>query len=149
MIVPSPKNPGALRVLLAEDNPANRKVATYVLEKRGHLVEIATNGEEAAALAKETRYDVILMDLQMPVMDGWEATIVIRKHEGDGRRVPIIALTAHVQDGDRNRWLAAGMDGYLTKPLTEAGLLAALDRIVAAADSDGLGCNTVGRHSDS
>ena len=107
----------ALRILLVEDNPANQKLATYILRDRGHLVEIAGDGQEAIALSRQNRYDVILMDVQMPGMDGLEATAAIRKHEDGGRRVPIIAMTAHAMKGDRDRCLAAGMDGYLPKPV--------------------------------
>ena len=106
-----------LRILLAEDNPANQKLATYVLQDRGHLVEIAGDGQEAIRLTERNRYDVILMDVQMPGMNGLEATAAIRKREDGGRRVPIIAMTAHAMKGDREKCLAAGMDGYLSKPI--------------------------------
>ncbi|MGA2067509.1 MAG: response regulator [Thermoguttaceae bacterium] len=106
-----------LRILLVEDNPANQKLANYILQDRGHLVEIAGDGEEAICLAQANRYDVILMDVQMPGMNGLEATAAIRKRETGGRRVPIIAMTAHAMKADRDRCLAAGMDGYLSKPV--------------------------------
>ena len=108
----------SLRVLLAEDNAVNRKVATRLLEKRGHHVVVTSNGKEAlAALGKDT-YDLVLMDVQMPEMDGLEATRTIRGLEqGTGFHQQIIALTAHAMSGDRERCLEAGMDGYLTKPL--------------------------------
>ena len=114
-----------LRILLVEDNPANQKLATYILQDRGHLLEIAGDGQEAIYLAEQNRYDVILMDVQMPGMNGLEATAAIRKRENGGRRVPIIAMTAHAMTGDRERCLEHGMDGYLSKPI-EAGKMIAL-----------------------
>jgi CheY-like chemotaxis protein len=105
-----------LRILLVEDNPANQKLATYVLEDRGHLVEVAGDGQEAVGLTEKNSYDVILMDVQMPGMNGLEATAAIRRREHDGRRIPIIAMTAHAMRGDRERCLAVGMDGYLLHP---------------------------------
>jgi CheY-like chemotaxis protein len=104
-----------LRILLVEDNPANQKLATYILADRGHAVEIAGDGQEAVHLTEQNRYDVILMDVQMPGMNGLEATAAIRNREGGGSRVPIIAMTAHALKGDRDHCLAAGMDGYLSK----------------------------------
>jgi len=108
----------SLRVLLAEDNPVNRRLATRLLEKRGHSVAVAGDGREAlAAIAKE-RFDLVLMDLQMPEMDGFEATAAIReKEKTSGAHLWIVALTAHAMKGDRERCLAGGMDGYLTKPI--------------------------------
>ena len=91
-----------LRILLVEDNPANQKLATYILQDRGHLVEIAGDGQEAVGLTEQNRYDVILMDVQMPGMNGLEATAAIRKREDGGSRVPIIAMTAHAMKGDRS-----------------------------------------------
>lgn len=114
-----------LRILLVEDNPANQKLATYILQDRGHLVEIAGDGQEAIHLAQQNRYDVILMDVQMPGMDGLEAAAAIRTRENGGRRVPIIAVTAHAMKGDRDQCLEHGMDGYLSKPI-EAGQMIAL-----------------------
>jgi PAS domain S-box-containing protein len=107
-----------LRVLLAEDNPVNQRLATRLLEKRGHRVTITANGHEVVqALANQT-FDLLLMDVQMPEMDGFEATAVIREREKhNGAHIPIIALTAHAMKGDRERCLAAGMDGYLSKPI--------------------------------
>jgi PAS domain S-box-containing protein len=117
-----------LRILLAEDNPANQKLATYVLQDRGHLVEIAGDGQEAIRLTERNRYDVILMDVQMPEMNGLEATAAIRKREeGGSRRVPIIAMTAHAMKGDREKCLAAGMDGYLSKPIDAHEMIALVE----------------------
>jgi CheY-like chemotaxis protein len=109
-----------LRILLVEDNPTNQKLATYILQDRGHVVEIAADGHEALSLTEQNRYDLILMDLQMPGMSGLEATAAIRAREAEkglGTSVPIVAMTAHAMKGDRERCLAADMDGYLAKPV--------------------------------
>ena len=110
-----------------EDNLANQKLAAYILRERGHLVEIAENGKEAIRLASQTRYDVILMDVQMPEFNGLEATAAIRNREWGGRRIPIVAMTAHALQSDRDRCLAAGMDGYLCKPVKREELIEAVD----------------------
>jgi len=118
-----------LRVLLAEDNGVNQKVASTILKKIGVRVDVVENGAESVRAAAERRYDLILMDCQMPEMDGFEATRAIRAREAEtGVRVPIIALTAHAMQGDRERCLESGMDDYLTKPLQRDALLAALKR---------------------
>jgi PAS domain S-box-containing protein len=123
-----------LSVLVAEDNQVNQFLATRLLEKRGHRVRMTSNGREALeALAKE-RFDLVLMDVQMPEMDGLQATSELRKIEkerGDGHRQPIIALTAHAMKGDQERCIAAGMDGYLTKPIGPRELDAVLEIYVA------------------
>jgi two-component system sensor histidine kinase/response regulator len=118
-----------LRLLLAEDNAINRKVATGLLEKRGHTVVPAANGKLALeALARES-FDIVLMDVQMPEMDGFEATRLQRERESiDGTRVPIIAMTAHAMAGDREKCLAAGMDDYVSKPIDAHKLVEALAR---------------------
>ena len=107
-----------MKVLLAEDNAVNRTLATRLLQKHGHTVVVVENGRQALdALERET-VDLVLMDVQMPEMDGMEATAAIReKEKGTGVHQPIIALTAHAMKGDRERCLAAGMDGYLSKPI--------------------------------
>jgi CheY-like chemotaxis protein/HPt (histidine-containing phosphotransfer) domain-containing protein len=116
-----------LKILLAEDNAVNRKLAGFMLEKDGHAVQVAVNGKEALAACERESYDVVLMDLAMPEMDGFEATAAIRAREkSTGRHVPIIAMTAHALTGDRERCLEAGMDGYVSKPFRRAGLLEAL-----------------------
>ena len=108
----------ALRVLLAEDNLVNQRLALRLLEKAGHTVRVAGNGRQALQALERDRFDVVLMDVQMPEMDGMEATAVIRQREKTtGSHLPIIALTAHAMKGDRDRCLAAGMDGCLSKPL--------------------------------
>jgi len=107
-----------LSVLLAEDMPANQKVVQRILEKRGHAVEIAHNGRDAIDMYKQDSFDVILMDVQMPSVDGLQATRVIRGQEDSHRaRIPIVALTAHAMRGDRQRCLSAGMDAYIAKPV--------------------------------
>ena len=111
-----------LRVLLAEDTIANQKVVKSILTKRGHTVEIARNGREVVEKIGAKPFDIVLMDVQMPIMDGLEATTHIRAHE-HGPRVPIVAITAHVLPGDRERCLAAGMDGYLAKPISTEDLI--------------------------
>jgi two-component system, sensor histidine kinase len=119
-----------LRVLLAEDNLVNQKLAARVLEKRGHRVTVAGDGRTALeALARET-FDVVLMDVQMPVMDGFEATAAIREEERrTGKHLAIIALTAHAIKGDEERCLAAGMDAYVSKPLQPPVLFETISRV--------------------
>lgn len=113
----------SLNVLVTDDNLVNQRLVTRLLEKRGHRVTTASNGLEAVESAQKEAYDLILMDVQMPRMDGFEATAKIREKEnGTDSRVPIIALTAHAMKGDRERCIAAGMDGYLTKPIRVAEL---------------------------
>jgi PAS domain S-box-containing protein len=108
----------SLRVLLAEDNPVNQTLAMRILEKLGHKVKIVNNGREALGRSQAEEFDLILMDVQMPEMDGLEATIAIRDAEaGTGKHVPIVAMTAHAMKGDREKCLSAGMDGYLSKPI--------------------------------
>jgi two-component system, sensor histidine kinase and response regulator len=110
----------SLRVLLAEDNRVNQMLASRLLEKRGHHVAVAKNGREALEVLTKDSFDLVLMDLQMPEMDGLEATAALRQDEmrrGNGRHQPVIALTAYAMKGDQERCLAAGMDGYLTKPI--------------------------------
>ena len=125
-----------LRLLLAEDNLVNQKIACRVLEKQGHHVTVAADGRQAiAALAREP-FDVVLMDVQMPEMDGFEATAAIRAAEqGTGRHLPIIAMTAHAMQRDRERCLAAGMDDYISKPLNTPLLLEMLQRFALAIDA--------------
>jgi len=107
-----------LQVLLAEDNAVNRELAITVLRKMGHNVVSVVNGQQALAAWEAGGFDLILMDVQMPSMDGLEATSLIREREkGTGRHIPIIGLTAHAMTGDREHGLAAGMDEYVTKPI--------------------------------
>jgi PAS domain S-box-containing protein len=119
-----------LRILLAEDNLINRALAMGILEKRGHSLVPAMNGREALEIAGTGKFDLILMDVQMPEMGGLEATARIRETErGTGRHTPIIAMTAHAMAGDRQRCLAAGMDDYLSKPLEKMELLGMIARV--------------------
>jgi CheY-like chemotaxis protein len=119
------------RILLAEDNPVNQKVAVRVLERHGHHVEVAEDGAAAVEAAKRGIFDLILMDLQMPNMDGFEAVAHIRKFEGgSGRHIPIVAMTAHVLSGDRERCLQAGMDAYLPKPVRPGQLLETIEPLL-------------------
>jgi len=123
--LPPPKPAKPLNILLAEDNPINQRLAQRLVEKRGHTIIFASNGQEALNLFAENRYDLILMDIQMPDMDGLEATAAIRKMEElqkERDRVLIVALTAHAMKGDREKCMAAGMDRYLSKPLRSAEL---------------------------
>ncbi len=120
-----------LHVLLVEDNLINQKVATNLLERRGHTVRIAQNGREAVEACGRAEFDVILMDLQMPEMGGLEATHRIRTREGAvGHHTPIIAMTAHAMKGDRERCLAAGMDSYVAKPIKPAEFFDVLESTV-------------------
>jgi PAS domain S-box-containing protein len=119
----------ALRVLLAEDNPINQKVAVGVLRRLGHSVRVTASGREALAAMEEQEFDVILMDVQMPEMDGFAATAAIRAREaGTGRHLPIIAMTARAMKGDEEECLRAGMDAYLSKPFQPADLARVLAR---------------------
>ncbi len=121
-----------LRVLLAEDNPVNQRLATRLLEKRGHRVAVAANGREALEALDKESFDLVFMDLQMPEVDGFEATAALReKEKGSGVHQPVIALTAHAMKGDRERCLAAGMDGYLSKPIKPQELDEILESYVA------------------
>jgi len=120
-----------LRVLLAEDTPVNQVVIATMLRKEGHRVDIVGNGQEAVEAVRTVPYDIVLMDLQMPQMDGLEAARAIRQLQGDGQQVTILALTANAVDGMPETCRAAGMNGYLSKPLRKAELLAALAQAVA------------------
>jgi two-component system sensor histidine kinase/response regulator len=122
-----------LRILLAEDNLVNQKLATRLLEKRGHTVVVVGDGQAAIAAIAEHRFDAVLMDMQMPVLDGLEATRIIRQNEDPKNRLPIIAMTAHAMQGDRQRCLDAGMDAYVSKPVRPEELYAALEQLSPAA----------------
>jgi signal transduction histidine kinase len=118
-----------LAILLVEDNPLNRRLTLAVLEKEGHRVTVAGNGVAGLEAFRCGKFDVVLMDVQMPLMDGIEATLAIRAHERiSGGRVPIVAFTAHATVADRDRCMGAGMDGYLTKPIRPTELLEAIER---------------------
>ena len=124
------ENRRRLRVLLAEDNAVNQLVALRLLEKHGHMVTVAANGRKALDAMEKEDFDAVLMDIQMPEMNGWDATRAIReKEKASGVHIPVVAMTAHAMKGDEERCLAAGMDYYLTKPVQTRNLLAILDEI--------------------
>jgi len=130
------ENRRKFEILLAEDNVVNQQLAVRLLEKRGHAVTVASNGSEALALLKKSKFDLVLMDVQMPVMDGFQATAAIRQQESaTGKHLPIIAMTAHAMQGDRERCLKVGMDAYLTKPVHAAELTAVLDDMMRSKSS--------------
>ena len=122
-----------LRVLLAEDNLINQKLAVRLLEKRGHKPTVVGNGRQALEALEQGAFDVLLMDVQMPEMDGFEATAAVRARERDSEtRIPVIAMTAHAMKGDRERCLEAGMDDYVAKPLQPDELFTTMERLVDA-----------------
>jgi CheY-like chemotaxis protein len=124
-----------LRVLLAEDNVVNQKLAKRLLEKSGHIVYVAANGREALATMDREQVDIVLMDLQMPEMDGFQATAAIRSSERlGGGHIPIVALTAHALTGDRENCLASGMDGYLAKPYSNEDLNQVLAEVMRTSE---------------
>ena len=126
------ENVKSLDILLVEDNVINQKLAVKLLEKRGHTIEIANNGREALDALEARPYDLVLMDLQMPVMGGLEACTLIRAGEARNQHVPIIAMTAHTLPRDRELCLAAGMDGFVTKPVRVEQLMAEIERVIRA-----------------
>jgi signal transduction histidine kinase/CheY-like chemotaxis protein/HPt (histidine-containing phosphotransfer) domain-containing protein len=124
-------NRGGLRVLVAEDNVVNQKVAYSMLQRAGYKVSIAGNGKQAVEAIQRELFNVVLMDCQMPVLDGFQATAAIRALSGPEARIPILAMTANAMQGDREACLAAGMDGYIAKPIVQEELLSALDRYLS------------------
>jgi CheY-like chemotaxis protein len=126
----------SLRILVAEDNAVNRMLVTAILTKRGHTTVNVTNGRDAVAAVGGSLFDLVLMDVQMPEMDGLEATAAIRKAEGvTGAHVPIIALTAHAMKGDREVCIAAGMDEYLSKPINAEELFVLIEALTGVTGS--------------
>ena len=124
----------SLRILLAEDTAMNRQVAVHMLNKMGHEVTVAINGKEAVTLHEKCAFDLILMDVEMPEMDGVEATGIIRKKEElTGLRVPIVAMTAHAMRGDREKFLGAGMDAYVAKPVKAQVLRETIERFAVVS----------------
>jgi two-component system, sensor histidine kinase and response regulator len=122
-----------LRIPLTEDNAVNQRLASRLLDKQGHVVMMADDGVKALKACNENTFDLILMDVQMPVMDGMEATAAIRQTEQNTKHhIPIIAMTAHAMAGDRKRFLNAGMDGYVSKPIHARELLEAIDSVLSA-----------------
>lgn len=122
----------SLRILLAEDNSVNERLAVRLLERQGHEVYAAHNGVEVLKALEARRFDVILMDVQMPVMDGLQCTRAIRGNAGPAERIPIIAMTAHAYTSDRDACLNAGMDGFITKPIDRQELYRVLETIAPA-----------------
>ena len=132
-VAPAPRS---LRILLAEDNVVNQQLAVRLLERAGHSVWVAANGRKAVEIYAKKKFDVVIMDVQMPEMGGFEATAAIREEQkASGKRVPIIAMTAHAIKGDRERCLAAGMDHYVTKPIDPPRLFAAIEEVVSSGRS--------------
>ncbi|HEY5028750.1 MAG TPA: response regulator, partial [Candidatus Angelobacter sp.] len=120
-----------LKILLAEDNLINQKLAVRLLEKLGHHVVLAVTGVQALSKLKEQSFDLVLMDVQMPEMDGFTATAAVRlREEGSAVRMPIVAMTAHAMKGDRERCLQAGRDDYVSKPISAAAVRAAIERVL-------------------
>jgi len=137
---PLQEGPRGLRILLAEDNHVNQILAVRLLEKRGHHVVVAGDGREALEKLKTADFDLVLMDVQMPVMGGFEATAAVREMEkGTGKHIPIVALTAHAVKGDRERCLAAGMDGYVGKPIHPEELFQQIEALIPGVPLVGVG----------
>ena len=134
-----------LRILLAEDNVINQKLAVRLLESHGHRVVVAQNGKEALACLEQSSFDLVLMDVQMPEMDGYRATLAIRRREQDTlRHIPVIAMTAHAMKGDRERCLEAGMDGYVAKPINSAILFQTIRTVLLELNSSSATFNQAG-----
>jgi len=125
--LPIPRTENPLSVLVAEDNPVNQRVLTRMLDRLGHRYRVVADGQAAIEAVKESAYDLVLMDCQMPRVDGFEATMEIRTLAGPAGHLPIIAVTANAMIGDRERCLAAGMTGYITKPVRLGELAEALE----------------------
>jgi|GEM_PF-249869 PAS domain S-box len=130
------KSFNAMKILVVEDDIVNQTVLTRMLKEKGHIIDIARNGQEALDLHNENFYDLILMDIQMPVMDGLEATKRIREREGAEKHTPIIALTAHALKGDRERFLSLGMDEYLPKPIRMSELFKMIEQTPLVKDEE-------------
>jgi CheY-like chemotaxis protein len=145
-LVERPKSPRPAvsgRTLLAEDNPVNQTVALRLLEKQGYSVTVVSDGRAAVEAVEREHFDLVFMDVEMPLMDGFQATRAIRDNErSEGRHTPIIAMTAHAMKGDQERCLAAGMDYYVTKPIRTAELLAAIENTIDL--TNGLGSRAPG-----
>jgi CheY-like chemotaxis protein len=129
---PAPSADRPLRILLAEDNAVNQRLVVRILEKHGHVVTVADDGQAALDAIEREPFDVVLMDVQMPRLNGLEATARLREREAGRTRLPVVALTAHAMRGDGDRCLAAGMDGYVTKPIQVDELLRAIATAAAA-----------------
>jgi CheY-like chemotaxis protein len=126
-----------LRILLAEDNLVNQRLISRLLEKMGHAVTVAENGQIALKLWAEREFDFVAMDMQMPIMDGLETTERIRAGEkSSGRHIPIVAMTANAFEEDRERCSRAGMDGYVAKPVTAKAIALEIARVLAAQNKE-------------
>ncbi|MBF0475832.1 MAG: response regulator [Deltaproteobacteria bacterium] len=133
---PSSKTKKPLRILLVEDNPVNQKLGLVMLNKRNHSVVVAENGRKALTAVAQGRFDLILMDIQMPEMDGLEATAIIREGEKKtGSHIPIVAMTAHAMKGDKEKYLDAGMDAYISKPFNSEHLFGTIERLTHRAST--------------
>lgn len=139
VLTASPPAGVPLHLLLAEDNKMNQKVVLNMLKKMGHFVDVANNGKEACAAVRAKKYDMVLMDIQMPEMDGLEATAMIRNYESEYKKLktPIIAVTANAIKGDRERFLAKGMDDYVAKPIKKKDILGVIEKCVVAKQDRG------------
>ena len=130
---PTDRADRSVHVLVAEDNLVNQQLVVQLLEMRGHSVTLAQNGREVLAALEKNSFDIVLMDVNMPEMDGYQTTAAIREREkGKGRRVPIIAITGLAMKGDRDRCLQAGMDAVLCKPLRSQELFAVVEAVGTA-----------------
>jgi CheY-like chemotaxis protein len=126
-----------LRILLAEDNIVNQRLAVLLLEKHGHIVSVVGDGKQAVAALDSREFDIALMDIQMPKLNGLEATKVIRaKEKRTGKRLPLVAMTAHAMKGDRDTCLAAGMDGYISKPIRALKLFEVIDNLLGTSSRE-------------
>jgi len=131
---PDRKSGAPVRVLLAEDNPVNRMLAVRLLEREGYQLMVACDGRQALAALEANSFDLALVDIQMPEVDGFEVTAAIRRHEAQyGGHLPIIAMTAHAMKGDAEQCLAAGMDGYVSKPIAAGRLFEEIETVLAAS----------------
>jgi two-component system, sensor histidine kinase and response regulator len=124
----------ALNILLVEDNELNQRLAGVILNKRGHQVDVAENGQRALEFLAKNKYDLVLMDCQMPVMDGYEATRCLRANTPavQNPRVPVIAMTANARQSDRDRCLEAGMNDFIAKPINQTQMVEVIERVLAA-----------------
>jgi len=133
------KAPASMRVLLAEDNPVNRTLAVRLLEREGYRIMVACDGREAMTAFGANTFDLALVDIQMPEMDGFEVTAAIRRFEAqNGGHLPIIAMTAHAMKGDDEQCLAAGMDGYVSKPIIADRLFEEIELVMTGTHSRAL-----------
>ena len=118
-----------MRVLLVDDTPASRTLVVRILNKRGHTVETAENGRQALEMLRQRDFDLVLLDVQMPVMDGFQTAAAIRAMPDAKSHVPVVAITAYAMKGDRERCLASGMDSYIAKPIDSRKLVELVERL--------------------